>query len=187
MPHGVPIVVDDASADNTADVARRAGAIVVQNSTNYGYDVAINQGFRYAHQIGMEFVVTADGDGQHSAASIGAALAELENGADLVVGYRPKMGRISEFLFAAITRRRFGIIDPLCGLKGYRMALYRELGYFASHSSIGTELMLFGVSRGCRLAQIGVPIAKRNGRSRFGHVFSGNLKIMRAILAMYRA
>jgi hypothetical protein len=45
-------------------------------------------------------------------------------------------------LFQITARPLYGIQDPLCGMKGYRMELYGALGWFDSYRSIGTELML---------------------------------------------
>ena len=184
--YGIAIVVDDASDDGTAAAAGAAGAAVVRNETKSGYDGAINTGFRHADELGMDFVVTLDGDGQHETASIRDVLTELDNGADLVVGYRPRTARLMEYLFAVITRYRYGIFDPLCGLKGYRMELYRQRGHFDRRSSIGTELMLYAVRRGFRFAQVRIDVRERDGHSRFGHTLKGNLKIVRAMLAMHR-
>ena len=186
LAYGTPIVVDDASQDETAALSRDAGAIVVSNPVNGGYDAAINLGFRRAAELGADYVVTFDGDGQHESTAIAAALNELERGADIVVGRRPRTYRVSERLFAAVTRHRYGIADPLCGLKAYRMSLYQARGRFDVHRSIGTELMLYGVRRGFRLSQIDVRIRERNGHSRFGHAFGVNLKILRAMLNMMR-
>lgn len=60
----------------------------------------------------------------------------------MVLGVRNSKPRFSEHLFALMTKRKFGIKDPLCGLKGYNVKVYEKLGHFDSYESIGTELML---------------------------------------------
>ena len=61
----VPIVVDDASDDDTADAARAAGALVARLPIRRGGGLALRVGYEIALQLGAEIVVTLDADGQH--------------------------------------------------------------------------------------------------------------------------
>lgn len=184
---GTVIVVDDASDDGTGDASLAAGAVVIRNKSNQGYDSSLNAGFRHAATLGVNYVVTFDADGQHDPESIEAVVRELSDGNDIVIGVRPRKARITESLFALLMRWRYGIRDPLCGLKGYRMALYHQQGHFDSRGSVGTELMFFGLRRGFRFSQVEIPVFARDGNPRFGHSFRGNWKIMRAMVSMIRA
>ena len=185
--YGLPIVVDDASTDATAEVAQRSGALVVAHTTNRGYDGALNSGFRKAAEIGCDAIVTVDADGQHDPALIQRFVDALNAGADVVIGVRSRRQRMAEHLFAWYTRMRFGIRDPLCGMKAYRTRIYSALGHFDSFRSIGTELAIFAARRNYRLAQIAFPVRERQGASRFGRALSGNMKILRAMaLTLWR-
>src|SRR5271166_5984567 len=64
--YGSPIVVDDGSGDETAQLARAAGAAVVTHAVNQGYDAALNSGFAYAARMGCAYAITIDADGQHN-------------------------------------------------------------------------------------------------------------------------
>ena len=80
------IVIDDASSDNTIDIATSLGAIVVLNSENMGYDKSIERGFKEALKKGADIVFTFDADGQHSSSDIPFILKPiLDDEADLVV------------------------------------------------------------------------------------------------------
>jgi glycosyltransferase involved in cell wall biosynthesis len=68
------LVVDDGSADDTAAVARAAGADVLRQRPNAGKGAALRAGFRHALDSGYDGVVTLDGDGQHDPAEIPAFL-----------------------------------------------------------------------------------------------------------------
>jgi glycosyltransferase involved in cell wall biosynthesis len=59
------IVVDDASVDATAELAKAAGAEVVRHTANQGKANALLSGFRAALASDVDFVITMDGDGQH--------------------------------------------------------------------------------------------------------------------------
>lgn len=60
--YGTVIVVDDGSTDRTAELARAAGATVLSNSANLGYDGSIAVGFAEAQRLGAEAVVTMVGE-----------------------------------------------------------------------------------------------------------------------------
>lgn len=180
--HGLPIVVDDMSSDGTADIAADAGAEVVRRGKNGGYDAAIQSGFERAEALGMHAVSTFDADGQHMAEILADLFAPIRAGrVRLVLGIRPEKARFSEVLFGLYTRLRYGLPDILCGMKAYSMDLYREHGCFDSTRSIGTELALWALRAGEPFETVAAPTRKREGRSRFGSVVRGNLKILRAM------
>ena len=179
---GCVIVVDDGSIDRTAEIAGELGAQVVSHRQNGGYDRALETGFARAAEIGCEYVITVDADGQHPAELVPKFIAALEDGADLVIGIRDHVPRISERAFQFMTRALYGIQDPLCGMKGYRLELYRSLGWFDSYSSIGTELMLYAARKGAKVVQFPVPTRVRQGHARIGNLFRANYIIFRAAL-----
>jgi glycosyltransferase involved in cell wall biosynthesis len=184
--YGFPIVVDDGSTDATGSVARGAGADVVTHAVNQGYDGALNSGFARASALGFEHVITIDADGQHNPAQLTDMIAFLDQGNELVLGHRDRLQRISETIFAAATRRLWKVSDPLCGMKGYAMSLYREAGAFDTCQSIGSELALRSVSRGCRFVQMPIITRDRADAPRFGRRFAANYKILRAMALMVR-
>lgn len=180
--YGVPIVVDDGSTDDTAELAKQAGAIVVPHENNRGYDSALNTGFKKAVELGSQIMITVDADGQHDPLLVQKFIDAIDSGADVVVGIRSRRQRFAEHLFAWYTRVRFGIKDPLCGMKAYRTVVYDALGYFDSYESIGTELMIFAAMKGYRFGQISFDVRERKGQSRFGQMLLGNYKIIRAMM-----
>ena len=184
---GIPIVVDDGSSDRTSEVSRNAGAQVVSHDVNRGYDAALNSGFVRAANLGCELVVTIDADGQHDPEMLSRFIALLDSGVDVVIGVRNKRQRLAEHCFAFLTSALYGVSDPLCGLKGYRISVYRALGHFDSFNSIGTELALFAARSGYRIEQIPINVGERDGSPRFGRRFYANYKIFRAmLLSLYK-
>src|SRR5437867_3763111 len=63
-------VVDDGSADHTAEIARRHGAQVIRHMTNLGAGAATVTGMKAALLSGADIIVTIDADGQHNPAQI---------------------------------------------------------------------------------------------------------------------
>ena len=88
LPYRI-VVVDDGSADETAEAAARAGADVLRHPINLGQGAALQTGIDYALLRGASHVVTFDADGQHRADDIAALLAALSaHDADFALGSR---------------------------------------------------------------------------------------------------
>ena len=85
----VPVVVDDASDDGTADVAREAGALVASLPIRRGGGLALRVGYDVALKLGADIVVTIDADGQHQPEEIPILVKPILDGdADHVNGSR---------------------------------------------------------------------------------------------------
>ncbi len=83
------LVIDDGSTDETAKIAKEAGAKVITHSINKGKSAGIKAGFSYAIKNNYDYVVTLDGDGQHDPNEIPVLLTTLKNnGHDITLGAR---------------------------------------------------------------------------------------------------
>lgn len=180
------VVVDDGSTDRTAELASLQGAHIIVHKVNMGYDKSIEDGFRYVGQQHDACIVfTFDADGQHKSDILDQMIQPiLDNEADIVVGVRPYKARIAEKLMGIYTKYKFGIIDPLCGLKAYKIDVFRDIGFFDRINSIGTELVLRAVQKGYRVKQVPILIEHRIDHSRFGQSIKGNYKIFMAHLRL---
>jgi len=81
------VVVDDGSTDDTARVAREAGARVIPLPFNMGVGGAMRTGFTCAQRHGYARAIQVDADGQHNPRDIAAVLSGLEH-ADISIGAR---------------------------------------------------------------------------------------------------
>lgn len=81
------ILVDDASTDDTLEVARRLG-IESYTHDHLGYGGNVKYSIRKGMELGAEYIVDLHGDGQYDPAAIPAALAKARGGYDLVLGSR---------------------------------------------------------------------------------------------------
>ncbi len=180
------VVVDDGSRDATADAAERAGAQVVRQA-NGGYDAALNAGFAAAAGLGADQLVTMDADGQHDPSLLPRFRQLLDEGAWLVAGERPACARWAERIYALVARR-WGLRDPLCGMKGYRIGLWRELGCFDAVRSIGSQLAVHAARRGKPISRLPITIRPRqDGETRFGGGWRANRRILGAMWRVIRA
>lgn len=84
------VCIDDGSSDGSQDVARAAGAVVIQHPINLGQGAALQTGFEYALQDpDLDCIVTFDADGQHRIEDAKAMVQRIRSGeADIVLGSR---------------------------------------------------------------------------------------------------
>jgi glycosyltransferase involved in cell wall biosynthesis len=87
---GVPVlVIDDHSIDGTVMAATNAGAEVLKLPVHLGLGGCVQSGYKLAFEMGFDFVIRVDGDGQHDPADIPRILEALEStGAEVVIGSR---------------------------------------------------------------------------------------------------
>ena len=109
------LVVNDGSTDATSATARLAGAMVLDIPFNIGYGGAIQTGFRFATEFGYEFVVTLDGDDQHSPYSVKNLIETMQREkADVVIGSRFIEGDYHMGIFRKMGVSLFSRIAFLC-------------------------------------------------------------------------
>ncbi len=142
VPNGFrPIVVDNGSRDDTAEVARLLGATVVSES-RAGYGAAVHAGLEAAT---AEYVAVMDGDGSMDPAELVGLLVEVRSGrADLAVGRRrpvsrgvwPWHARVGNAMVLWWLRRRIGL--PLHDIAPMRVARREQL------LALGVEDRRFG-------------------------------------------
>ena len=169
------ILVDDGSSDRTVDVVRGHGdprVRLIELARNYGQSTATQAGFDAARG---RVVATLDGDLQNDPRDIPRLVALLDQGFDLVVGYREKRkdrlvtrkipSRLANMLIRAVTG--VPIIDNGCSLKAYRrdllgrLHLYSDMHRFIPALAVG--------STGARIAQVPVRHHPRKfGQSSYG-------------------
>lgn len=83
------VVVDDGSTDKTAHVAKNLGAVVIRHKQNQGKGASLQTGLSHALNLGFDWAVTLDGDGQHSPSDFPPFLrCAKETGAPLIIGNR---------------------------------------------------------------------------------------------------
>jgi glycosyltransferase involved in cell wall biosynthesis len=169
------IFVDDGSSDGTLGALTRLHSAeenvrVVRLRRNFGKAAALGAGFDQARG---EIVVTIDGDLQDDPAEIPRLLAKLDEGFDLVSGWKtrrrdPLARRLLSRIFNRVTSLFSGVRlhDMNCGLKAYRaevvhgLRLYGELHRF---------IPVLAHYRGFRVAELPVNHRPRkHGRSRYG-------------------
>ena len=179
------VLVDDGSRDGTvraADEIAQADPRVclVKFRRNYGQTPAMAAGIAEARG---EIIVTMDGDLQNDPADIGELLARIDEGNDIVVGWRHDRqdklwsrkvpSRIANALIAKVTG--VPIRDNGCSLKAYRACLIKQIPLYSEmHRFIPAMASIAGP----RIAEIRV----RHHARQFGHSKYGLSRIYKVLL-----
>ena len=130
MP-GVPVlVIDDCSLDDTIVAARGAGAEVLPLPHHLGLGGCVQAGYKLAYELGFQYVIRVDGDGQHDPKYIPALLDVLRRtGCHMVIGSRfyqnngahtSTVRAIGIWVFRLVLRPILGktVHDPTSGFVG---------------------------------------------------------------------
>ncbi len=169
------VFVDDGSTDGSLTALTRLHAAhdnvrVVRLRRNFGKAAALAAGF--AHARG-DVMVTIDGDLQDDPTEIPRLLVKLEEGFDLVSGWKarrrdPLLRRVFSRVFNRVVGWMSGVRlhDMNCGLKAYRMEVVRALPLYGE---LHRFLPVLAHQRGFRIAELPVNHRPRaHGRSRYG-------------------
>jgi len=169
------IVVDDGSTDGSMSVLTRLhdqlpNVVVVHLRRNFGKAAALQAGFLEARG---DVVVTIDADLQDDPAEIPKLLAKLDEGFDLVSGWKtrrndPLLRRLFSRAFNWATGLVSGVKlhDVNCGLKAYRAEVLQGLRIYGE---LHRFIPVLAAYRGFRVAEIPVNHRPRqHGRSRYG-------------------
>jgi glycosyltransferase involved in cell wall biosynthesis len=169
------VFVDDGSTDGSfAALTRlhdaRDNVRVIRLRRNFGKATALSAGF--AHAEG-DILVTIDADLQDDPTEIPRLLAKLDEGFDLVTGWKahrrdPLSRRVPSKIFNWVTGRVSGLRlhDLNCGLKAYRVEVVKGLSLYGE---LHRFIPVLAHYRGHRIAELPVNHRPReHGRSRYG-------------------
>ena len=122
------VVVNDGSADRTAEICRENGYCLLDLPVNLGLAGAFQAGMKYADRKGYRFAVQFDGDGQHRAEFIAPMREKMEEGYNIVIASRfvtekkpHSLRMVGSRIIAAAIRLSSGasLKDPTSGMRMY--------------------------------------------------------------------
>lgn len=171
------LLVDDGSSDRTGDVAeelsrRHRRVRLVRLARNYGQTAAMQAGFDHARG---DVIVSMDGDLQNDPSDIPRLLERIDEGYDLVTGYRVdrKDKLLTRKIPSWVGNRLIGrvtgvdIRDNGCSLKAYRRSLIDQLNLYSE-----LHRYIPAVAAGTAAARIAeVPVRhhpRQRGESKYG-------------------
>lgn len=189
------LVLDDGSKDQTSEVAKAAGAVVVSNRRNRGLAETFKAEMKECLQRKADIIIHTDADGQYHPQHIPELIKKVEEGYDLVLGSRFR-GRIQKMsllkwlgnvafaqVLSSLTRVR--ITDSTTGFRAFTAEVAREINYINTFTYT-QEQIIKAAKQGFKIAEIPI-ISRKTRKSRlFKSPFQYAVKAWINILRIYR-
>ena len=164
------VVCDDGSTDNTGNIAKKAGAVVIYHKINKGYGAAIITLFDYARENNVDAMITVDGDGQHAPDQIPLLLNTLsQHNVDVVIGSRflntnieapgYRQRGIKIITSAANYGTDLKVSDSQSGFRAYSKIAINAIHPTEEGMSVSTEILLKISNKGLSLAEVPITIS----------------------------
>ena len=169
------IVCDDGSTDNTADLSKKQGAIVLQHEKNKGYGAAISTLFDYCRKENADVMITIDGDGQHDPNQVPLLLDAIKkHNVDVVIGSRflndqqtPTYRKAGIKIITSATNysTNLKVSDSQSGFRAYSSAAVKEIFPTETGMAVSTEILLKVSNKGLSLAEVPITVSYQGDTS----------------------
>jgi glycosyltransferase involved in cell wall biosynthesis len=161
------IIVDDGSNDRTAEIARLAGATVIQHKQNMGYGASIQSLIAKAKKIKPDIFVLLDADSQHNPDEIPALINPISEGFDIVIGSRyarredvPRYRRFGQRIISNFSRVLSGeqVSDSESGFRAFSGKAIASLTLKESGMAVSAETISRASEEGLKITEIPISI-----------------------------
>ncbi len=186
------IIVDDGSSDQTAEVARLAGATVIRHEKNTGYGASIQSLLTEVRKRSPGVFVLLDADSQHNPDEIPELIKPLSEGYDIVIGSRAlqrkdipryrRMGQRVIAYFSGVLSGEKGI-DSESGFRAFSKKAIEALSLHENGMAISAETIARAAEKGLKITEIPISIRYTVDGSTLNPVVHG-LDVLRRILVM---
>ena len=162
------IVVNDGSVDNTARLARLAGAEVVEHDKNKGYGAAIQTILSEAGKRDADILVIIDADAQHDPNEIPRLIDAVKAGSDVVIGSResqkdviPGYRRLGQSVLAKFTNiaARQNLSDTESGFRAYSKKAIAEMELSQQGMAISAEIISEASHKGLKISEVPITVS----------------------------
>lgn len=186
------IVLDDGSTDRTPEIARLAGATVIQHDGQKGYGATIRSILEEAKRRAPDVLVLLDADFQHNPDEIPRLVEPILEGFDLVIGSRswqkskiPLYRRIGQRVLLRSTQllSNTGITDSESGFRAFSRKAVTTLELSEDGMAVSAETIVVAAESGLKITERPISIAYYKGGSTMNPVSHG-LGVLARIISM---
>tara|TARA_Y100000310_G_scaffold262419_1_gene272088 strand:- start:11628 stop:12512 length:885 start_codon:yes stop_codon:yes gene_type:complete len=190
------LVTDDGSKDKTAEVAKKAGAVVYSHPKNYGLAETFTTEVEEALKLGADVIVHIDADTQYKPEEIPKLINEIDKGYDLVLGSRfkgtiesmPFIKKAGNRAFSRVISNITGIeiSDAQTGFRAFTKEVAERIKITSGHTYT-QEQIIRAVKEKFRIKEVPVYFAKRKDKSRLiSNPFEYAIRAWINIIRIYR-
>ena len=175
------VVIDDGSADTTAQEGMKNGATVLRNPKNQGKGFSLIRGLTYALDNNYNAVITMDGDGQHSPEDIPSfANKGKSSSAGIIIGNR--MFNPQKMPFVRILTNKFmswlisrsikqNVPDTQCGFRLIKKELLEQIKFTTGHFETESEILFQASRLGFKIESVSVRTIYQKEKSQINPFF----------------
>ena len=186
------VVVNDGSKDNTKKICIENGYRLLDLPVNLGLAGGFRGGMKYAYEMGYDYAIQFDADGQHRPEYIGPILEKMQEGYDIVIGSRfvtkkkdASLRMLGSRLIALAIRLTTGVKvkDPTSGMRMFNKAMIKEC---ATNINYGPEpdTVSFLMKNGARVAEVQAEMDERIAGESYLNVVNSIAYMIRMLISI---
>ena len=190
------LVINDGSTDDTAEIAEKWGALVINVKSNKGLANAFRVGLNESIKLGADIIVNTDADNQYKASDIETIIKPIiANEADIVVGARDILS-IKEFSFVKKVLQKLGtfvlkllsstnVEDAPSGFRAFSKAAALKLNVFDNYTYTMETLIQAG-AKGLKVVSVPIGVNPQTRKSKLvKNIFDYVFKSMKTTIRMF--
>lgn len=186
------VVVNDGSKDDTKKICIENGYRLLDLPVNLGLAGGFRGGMKYAYEMGYDYAIQFDADGQHRPEYIGPILEKMQEGYDIVIGSRfvtkkkdASLRMLGSRLIALAIRLTTGVKvkDPTSGMRMFNKAMIKEC---ATNINYGPEpdTVSFLMKNGARVAEVQAEMDERIAGESYLNVVNSIAYMVRMLISI---
>lgn len=173
-------IIDDCSNDGTENYLKEKKINYLKNNSKLGYELSLLKGFSYILENFKEInsICTIDGDNEHPVNEIKNIKEYFDyQNLDILICNREKQNRILEKIFSILFKLRYGLKDPLSGMKFYRTSLLENILGKVTSNFFLVDLIYFSIKEKYKLKNYLIRTNQNLKNSKIGNNLKVNFKI----------
>jgi hypothetical protein len=176
------LIIYDCSNYGTEKLLKKKKIKYIKNLKNIGYEKSLIKGFSYLKNKKIKYVCTLDGDGEHPINKIKQiySLAKKKK-IDLIICNRKSKNRLLENILSNLFKIRFGLEDPLSGMKMYYMPKLKKIINKIDKNSFLVDVVKTFIDKKYKIFNYEISTKKKLGESKVGHNLYVQLKILKLL------
>ena len=160
----------------------------ISNKKRLGYEQNVKKGFEILIKKKFRYIITFDADGEHHPSNINKIKKFINTNkeVDLLIGNRSYLNRLSEKIISYFFKKKYNILDPLSGLKVYKISALKKFIKKLTNDYFLVDLAYYFVKENFVINNLRIKSLKiKRRKSRVGTFFISNFKILKCLKFLF--